>query len=425
MLEMLAEYFRAETSTPVATPLGLVVDMVTRVLSIVVPLSSIGSSNGHAVARLHPAIDRDERDGLWGGMPQIYVAALQLINTIAERMEEAFLSISQGSLDQLVWVFPFGKHNPEFRLTAYTLTAKTLFYIGQSYDRNQVRRLSGIIRACCKDLHSVDPILDNVGTAEAFGGKANVQLESSNHNADTLLRTTAAIPLGERVEQTELVIAAGELLPLLLSHVPQQWLDVSLRSLVERTAILTHNKSAMLASILNAFVGKNGKAMTSMLPHLAREFGDDDVVEILLRPRMPLLPTTSGKLFTEGVKEASEDEDMDVFPEPSPIEEDMLPTAPFLQNAVAVAAHPGLGHSTDTLNAECLAPNSVPFGSHGSHDTSFLTIPSIPKPLGLPAEGHLAPKDHADVDMDQNNQSSGDESVHLTMQLDTDSESDE
>ncbi|RAL60139.1 hypothetical protein DID88_000764 [Monilinia fructigena] len=54
---------------------------------------------------------------------------------------------------------------------------------------------------------------------------------------------------------------------------------------------LDANKEAMLASILNPFVGKNGKALASVLPHITRTFPNDDVVEILLRPRMPTIPS--------------------------------------------------------------------------------------------------------------------------------------
>jgi pre-rRNA-processing protein RIX1 len=413
MLELLSEYFRCETSTPVAIPLGSIMDMVTRILSIAVPQSSAEPPSNHGAARLHPAIDRDERDGLWSGMPQIYAAALQLISTIAERMEGAFLSISQSTLDQLAWVFPFGKHSPEFRLAAYNVAAKTLFHIGQSLDKPQVGKLSEIIRLCCRDLQPMDPNFNNVGTAENSEKKTKVQL-SSNHNADTFLRNVLDASSESRLEESSLFVTAGELLPMFLSHIPQQYLDISLRSVIERTAILTHNKSAMLASILNPFVGKNGKAMTSILPHLTRGFSNDDIVEILLRPRMPLIPSVSPHLFTEeGINEISQDEEMDVYPEPSSTEED----------TVAVAAHPGLGTAMDTPDAEHLHPNLNAFGSHNSS----LSIPTSGNKFMVNTvinNSSLPKQDQTDVSMDQDEDSSGNESVHLTMQLDTDSDSD-
>jgi len=423
MLDLLAEYFRSETSTPVAVPLASILDVATRMLSIAIPLSYAESSNGHGTVRLHPAIDRDEREGLWSGMPQIYVAVLELINTIAERMEGGFLSISQSSLDQLAWVFQFGKHSPPFRTAAYILAAKTLFYVGQSFDKAQVGRLSGIIRSCCKDLHSLVPDLVNTGAAGGSGRKAQGLLDSSNHhNADTFLKTAAAFRAETQLEPS-LAIAAEKLLPLLLSHVPQQYLDISLRSLVERTSILTHNKGAMLASILNPFVGKNGKAMTSILPHLTREFGDDDVVELLLRPRMPLLPSASTRLFNEeGVKDDLEDEEMALYPEPGSTEEDIPRISPKVQEAVA--AQPGFGSATDTPVVRPPPHSSAGFGSH---DTSSLALPSMSTSGARLSEGaskdQLGPKGYEVEMMDQDEDSSGNESVHLMMQLDTDSDS--
>lgn len=427
ILELLAEYFKGETPTPVAIPLGSIMDMATRMLSIAVPPSS-ESSASYGAARLHPAIDRDEKDGLWSGMPQIYVYALQLINTIAERMEEAFLSISHDSLEQLVWVFPFGRHSPEFRLASYNLAAKTLFHIGQSFDRPQVGKLSGIIRSCCHDLQPIDPNFGDAGTPENAENKTKAQRASSNHNADTFLRKPVGVSLESRPEKTELAVATEELLPLFLSHIPQQYLDISLRSLVERTAILIHNKSAMLASILNPFVGKNGRAMTSILPHLSREFGTDDIVEILLRPRMPLLPSTNTRMFMqEGINGVSEYDEMDVHSGPGSTEEDTNATAaPFLRDTSAVAgtvvAHPGLGPSMDAPAHEDSHPKISAFGSHDSS----LSMPTSGTKYMVNTVNHpLPPKqDQSDVNMDQDNDSSGDESIHLTMQLDTESDSD-
>jgi len=252
----------------------------------------------------------------------------------------------------------------------------------------------------------------------------------SNHTTDTFLQSPVVVPLESRFEKTDLAVAAGELLPLFLSHIPQQYLDVSLRSLVERTAILVRNKNAMLASILNPFVGKNGRAMTSIVPHLTRQFGTDDVVEILLRPRLPLLPSTRTRmLMEEGVVEAREDDDMDIYPVYRSTEEDILPTTShFLQDTVAVAAsdapvaHPGVGLPIDVPDDKASHPYISAFGSHASS----LPMPISGTKLMVTTVNHsLVPEqDPSDVNMDQEHDYSGNESVHLTMQLDTDSDSD-
>ncbi|EHK98386.1 hypothetical protein M7I_5863 [Glarea lozoyensis 74030] len=79
-------YLLYEASVSVCVPLGGVMDVITRMLSIAAPSESSASLGG---VRLHPGVDRDERDGLWSGMPQIHVATLALVNTLAERMPES------------------------------------------------------------------------------------------------------------------------------------------------------------------------------------------------------------------------------------------------------------------------------------------------------------------------------------------------
>jgi hypothetical protein len=444
LLEMLAEYFRSETSTPVSIPLGSITDLVTRMLSIAMPASDSSSRQGSA--RLHPAIDRDEKDGLWCGMPQVYIAALQVVVAVVERLQVAFMPLAQGILDQLVWVYPFGRSHPEFRLVTYVVVAKVLLHIGQSFDKAQVGKLGSIMRSCCRDLQPVDPDSHSGTIVEDAGKKSHGH--HANQNADTFLQNkNNAVDLG--LDETDLTVAARSLLPLLLSHVPQQHVDVSLRSLIERTAILSHDKDAMLASILNPFVGKNGKAMATVLPHLTRDFGQDMAVEVLLRPRMPLVPTSGARVLTEdGIQEESEDEDME-FNSINEVTQGLIQrNAPF--HAQSVSEHPGLSpvlapaarsthlessnvHSDDAAAvhsgylglgpAKGVKPHvaaSTEFSFSQSSHTSLAPELSTPMDPAMPSRHSTTIAE--DVKMDSGDESSDDESVHLTMELDTDSE---
>ncbi|TVY43374.1 Pre-rRNA-processing protein [Lachnellula occidentalis] len=410
LLEMLAEYFRSETSTPVSIPIGAIIDVVTRMLSIA--MSSSDSSSRQGSARLHPAIDRDERDGLWCGMPQIYVAALELVNAVAERLQEGFMPVAQGIFDQLVWVYPFGRSAPEFRLVTYVIVAKVLLHVGQSFDRAQAGKLGLIIRSCCNDLQPVDPSFHREGLEEDTGKQSR---HNANQNADTFLQNKqSAVEL--RLDETYLVVAARELLSLLLSHIPQQFLDISLRSSVERTAILSHDKDAMLSSILNPFVGKNGKALASVLPHLTRAFGDDGVVEILLRPRMPLLPSVGARLpINDAIHEESEDEDMGLHTKLSSIQEDLTQHGTPV-NEHTVSEHPGLNPTVHTSTHEAALaqtnfdhPSLHPIAAHKSSimDDTMLerNADHPPQPIGM-------------EDTQMEDESSDEESVHLNMSLD-------
>ncbi len=411
LLEFLADHFQSETSTPIAIPLGSLMDITTRMLSISLPSSVASSSIGQA--RLHPAIDRDERDGLSAGLPQIYVASLQLIDVLAERLQENFLPLVQGTFDQVAWVFQSGKHSPEFRVVAYQVVARTLSQVGQSFDRPQAQRATAIIKSCCQDLVNLDPNFNKPGTVGYTDKKSQGNGSSSNHNADTFLRSTAVAPVDLSAESSDLIIAATALLPLLLSHLPQHYLDISLRSLIERTAILSHNKDAMLSSILNPFVGKNGRALATILPHLAREFPHDSVTEILLRPRMPLLPSRApGSSQEDFANDDVEDENMQLSIEPLTNRQDPLhkdePALLSHSNPVVIN-HPGLGpsESKDYTSTSFEAASAIFSTSLGSKHISSSDTMGIPR---------------QDVTMEDPNDSSEDESVHLTMQLDTDSE---
>ncbi|EKD17867.1 uncharacterized protein L3040_004405 [Drepanopeziza brunnea f. sp. 'multigermtubi'] len=416
-LELLTEYIKTETSAPVTMPLGMIMDLITRMLSIAIPSSD--PSAGYRGARLHPAIDRDERDGLWTGMPQIYVAALKLVDTISMRLENGFLPLALESFDQLAWAFEYGKHSPEFRSIAYVVTAKILVQIGQSFNRAQCDKLVPIVQSCCRDLQEAHPNFTDAAIDDA-GAKPQ-----RNSSTDTFLRTKVAISMEQSANDSDVAAAAKELLPLVLSHLPQSYLSLSMRALVDRTSILTHDKDAMLASILNPAIARNGAALPSILPHLTREFGHDAVVEILLRPRMPVIPSTARHTSVDGaVDEGVEDEEMNLHPDSTSTHQDSrsMPNSTH-PDPFAASSQPGLGSATD-----------MPVGQSSKHHSSFATsnlsseVPSMGdhhlSATEVRQATHATPIEQTEDPMAEDNESSDDESVHLTMQLDTDSEDD-
>ncbi len=435
LLELLEEYISCKTSTPVTISLGVITDLISRMLSIPIP-----SSQGPKVyggVRLHPAVDREERDALWTGMPRIYVAALKLTSSIAEVLGAGFVSLAQGSFDQLCWVFPSGKHSPSFRIIVYQVATKILENMGLSLDKLQVGKLSMIIRTCCQDL-SCGPNFDSNDIA-GQGEKNQVKVHLPNYNADTFLpKRSIALSISEPAE-TDISLAARMLLPVLLSRVPQQYLDISLRSLIERTAILASHKDAMLASILNPFIGKNGKALPTIMPHLTREFAHDDVVEILLRPRMPLLPSTSSRLLpNDASEEAAEDEVMDYDNEPGSVQEGIINDVLSIEQDTATSVASLQSSTSLAVSQSGVTPATQnPLISGGRQDSRPANTSAIATPLPTSTKEFLAHTAHlnvtkqptpsarveADVIMSQEEDDSDDESIHLNMELDTDSES--
>ncbi|QSZ30896.1 hypothetical protein DSL72_000454 [Monilinia vaccinii-corymbosi] len=408
LLEFLDEYLKEPTPSAVTIPVGSIFDVITRILSISIP-SPTDSNSGNV--RLHPAIDRDERDGLWTGLPKIFVSVLHLIITMSATLEQGFVSLAQGSLDLLTWSFSSGKNHQEFRAATYSLACKILPLVSQTLDKSRVSKLVPIMKACCKDLEtSYSGISSSEAKSQPKGG--------SSQNADTLLHGFISTIV---VVDPNVVATASSLLPVLLSDLPQGFLDISMRSQLERTAILGRNKEAMLASILNPFVGKNGKALASVLPHITRAFPNDDVVEILLRPRMPIIPAGHNHAALNDLTEDLDAEDDDM----ESIDEEALTTR--TGDDIAVQNFPQLMSKTET-GSPLEKGSSARLSSHNRFSTTN-NHPGIEESTPLPTQRFTETQSLGQRTMNTDtvmsyddadgSDSDSDGSVHLTMQLDS------
>lgn len=287
VLGLLEHYLRSSTAAAVSIPIGAILDLVTRMLSLAKPTSS---TKGFGSVRINPAIDREEREGLWDGLPRIHVASMKLLMSLIARLQGQFLPLSQGCLDQITWLFPFGHSNDEFKKNAYYLVAKLLCCGGPMLPKDSVSKLSAIILACCNDILPKQAKGTETLSTQKEGIKKPYS-NGSNSNADTFLQTNRTLAMDSYKHVSGITVAANELLPLFLSHIPQAYLGVSFRSQVDRTAIITKHKDAMIASVLYPF-SVNGRTLPSILPHLSRLFPDTPTVEALLRPRLPPLPAS-------------------------------------------------------------------------------------------------------------------------------------
>lgn len=411
LVALLDQYIQSETSTPVSVPLGLLIDLVTRIMFIRIP--GFSKSASYEETRLRPAIDRDERDGLWSGMTQIYVAALKLVASISGRLQEAFMVVAQGFLQQLVFLFPIGKHDPTFRTITFVVVARVLALVGPSLDRDQGSKLSLLCRACCEDVYPL--ILNHVDDSPRSSDdklNSNGKRPRSIHNADNLLDSSPGSRINYVKDNDALIIAANTLLPLLISHIPQTYLHVSVRSLLDQTAILASHKDAMLASILHPYTTNNGRTLASILPHITREFPTDVTVELLLRPRMPVVPSTATPYDPEaGAMAELEDDDMEI---------EHTAQAEFSATVSTVSTAPGehtdhspgfggvSGMSSKPANRDFLSQGSL---SNLIESTLSPTIPLAPTSL----QPYAGPQD-ADDD------ASSESDLDLVMQIDSDSE---
>jgi pre-rRNA-processing protein RIX1 len=307
LLRQLEEFFKNRTSSAVTIPLGSVIDLLSRLMSIVPP-KSLEEASEYGAMRLHPAVGRNERDGLWAGLPSVHIASMRVYTVLVDCLQRQFTSLAQNCLDQLTWTFPSGLPDETFRATSYRLVIKLLQLCGFDLSKKAVDNLTPILRACCREF------LLPEGDAQA----STLSVEGARQRPNATPRNTGSFPqlgawphmhydLGK--EMSDGFEAANELLPLFLSHLPQQHLEAYLRAELDRTAIIYQHKEAMIASVLNPYVRKDCRSLPSILPHLCRQFPSDDAIETLLRPRLPVLQQV---ISTPNVHERIQEEHLGV-----------------------------------------------------------------------------------------------------------------
>lgn len=302
LLLLLQSSLATQSYSMVSLPVGAMVDVITRILSLLVPAAT-DQRHREGGPRLNPEITREEREALWARLPQIHVAALRTLSALLARLGAASAALSHGLLDMLLWVFRNEHTFEELRTSIYELVSQILVQMGPSLPQSVVSSMSPLMRSCCKDLlPTQEQPASNLKTP---GNKTAQSNGMSSTNADSFLAT--ATFSNHRIHSPELQAAAATLLPVLLTSLPQNTLSFSLRSQIDRTAILSQNKEAMLASVLNPSTGKKGSS--SIMPLLARSFPEAPAVEALIRPRMPVLQRMRDD---NGDIESDEDDTLDI-----------------------------------------------------------------------------------------------------------------
>lgn len=339
LLGYLEEHFNHRSATAVTVPLGIIDDLLARLMSIAAPQASKNGS-GHGGMRLHPGISREEREGLWAGLPQVYIGVIEVYSILIDRLQNSYTSLAQGCIEHITWTFRTGKQDEQYRAKAYDVIAKLLLLCGSSLPKSSIDRLAPVQVACCKELRPIEEALPAMPLKDS-NGKAT---SNGVANADKFLKNNPILSSTE-ITDTAVITAAKALLPLLFS-LPQQHLEAYLRAELDRTAILSHHKEAMLASVLNPFLGRNGKSLPSILPHLCRAFPRDAAVEALLRPRLPVIRQSGPIMSAPAEEEIEEDEDLameDMEPEDEPKSSEQLDTfmttsAPVVDESTSTAA---------------------------------------------------------------------------------------
>ncbi|KAH4055195.1 pre-rRNA-processing protein RIX1 [Parastagonospora nodorum] len=305
LLQLAQQYLASSTANSVGINISSIMDMITRMLSLTVPGS--GSKAYQNNVKLNNQISKDERENLWLVLPDIHVATIELLLVLTSRSQSSTLSLDALIIDQIVWTFTSEKDSIQLRGACYRAIAKLLQRSGAGLSKSSVDSLVPLMRACCDDLLPLESASTKAAPSQ---NKTNGISAQTTANADTFLNSKSAVDTASSF--FGLREAAEVLLPVLLSGTRAQYLSDALRSRLDRTATLTQNKDAMVASVLNPPPSKKfGKPAASIIPLIARSFPASNNVEGMLRPRMPVirLGTQDTEAEEDGIENEESEED--------------------------------------------------------------------------------------------------------------------
>jgi pre-rRNA-processing protein RIX1 len=306
LLRLLMNFLSSQTAQTVSCPFSSIIDLTARLTGV----RAIADARASQFStRLNAEVARDERDELWLELPNIHTATLDMLSAMLESFTEAALPIARIVFDQTMKVFEAEQRDGDLRIAAYRLTEKLLSMIGLALTRPDVNVLTVVVKRCCADLNSqaaVEPFPLIATSKETNGsnpsGLISIDADAfANHQRENLQNHPSR-------KWEPVYCEAFRLLPCFLGTLPASAVPHSLRTEIDRTAILVQNRRAMLASVLNPPLANKGQhTPPSIMPFLARVSSGDLDVEGLLRPRMPLLCNNKG--HSNGYAEILEEEE--------------------------------------------------------------------------------------------------------------------
>ncbi|KAF2764278.1 hypothetical protein EJ03DRAFT_34011 [Teratosphaeria nubilosa] len=280
LLNLVGSHVLNATSGAVAVRLGLIADLLTRTLSI------RAKSGKHQGSQANSQIPKDERDALFSVLPRVHASSLRVLRILLRRFGPASMPIVQPILTQVTWVFGSEAFDSTLRPSAYQTLALVLEIHGPHMSKDDIADIEPIAKACCQDLL---PSGDEKGTPIAH---TNGIASKSSTAANGMIGQRYTSPASRPTQLCGLKRSAQALLPICLSSLNPAHVPGRLRTLLERTAVLTQNKDALLAAVLYPAQNKRQAGpQASLLPLVARQFPDTTGVEALLRPRMPIIRT--------------------------------------------------------------------------------------------------------------------------------------
>ena len=373
LLRLLKSHLATPTADSLTIRIGLLVELVSRIMNLT--LHAEGDSS-----RINHQIPKNEREELFCVLPDLHVITLYLVDTLLRRFGSASTPFIQTLLELILGVFSAENSNPSIRVASYTVVKAILDIFGPSMPKADVAELGQLVAACCED--------QLPHTSNADRAPQSSKIEATNGITTQTSSNSSTHP----PQMPGLTSTATALLTTLATKINPAAMPRKTRVQIERTAILTRNKDALVACVLNpAAKHAGGKLETSLLPMLAREFPDEMEVEALLRPRMvPVMQQKTDDDYDDdgGSYHGQEGEDVD-------------------ENA----SKNGIGNITDpgekerplwSLNDTIQTPTSYPENLERYEDELYsLTPPRNPftENAHSPMEGLNAMKRSAETDL--------------------------
>ncbi|PGH01212.1 hypothetical protein AJ79_07983 [Helicocarpus griseus UAMH5409] len=288
LLRLLTSFLSMPTSSTVSVPLGSILDLSNRLISVTAPSSNGEDEASQRGTEFNLQIGREEKESLCAELPKLHIAALNLLCAIVESFGLGSVAVAQSCLEQTLWTFESEGGNTNVRTAIYRIVNAILPIIGPSMTKPGISSLAPVVRSACQDLLP-SPTNGNADVNQP-GRKTVAKPNATISNVDSFLNRNPKSPSDTERSFPILKAAAADLLPNILTFLPTEHTPPYLRTEIDRTAILTKNEAVMMASVLNPVPTTSGRRNPpSLMPFLARSYPETAGVEALLRPRMPVL----------------------------------------------------------------------------------------------------------------------------------------
>lgn len=262
LLHILRTILQTQSPSEAAVPLGRLVDVLTRLASTTTPVASAPHTNqAH-----NDQISRTEREALWAHLPSIHTQVLAVIEIMSARLGKTSLGVCESLIENVTWLCSREGYSAAVRGCSYNALSTILEICGSALSARQAAGIERIIEQCCKDVvpqQAADP-----DPAATVAKDTIISSESTMHTPS-------------------LQASASDLLNVYLSSIPSSHISSGLRTLVDRTIILSNDGLAMRSSVQNLSFSALQPAQSSVLPLLARAFPERSMAGEMLPQKVP------------------------------------------------------------------------------------------------------------------------------------------